>query len=347
MEKITIVLLSTALVAFAGSISTPPDSDSGIHNFATIEDLSNKVQDEEVETPRPFLLEPETTIEVVAPPPLKNAVRTPPVEGERHVVGSETCLCGRSIAKIVGGEDARINDLPWTALLYKRGFFGGRSPYCGGTLINSLYVLTAAHCVDGMSNRSIEVVLKEENLSSTVESKTYTFKVSKIIQHPKYSRRTIDSDIALLRLSSPVELSASGPFVPACVPKNNEQTYEGQNATVAGWGAVKQGGSVSKVLKRVDVPILSNQACNMTKYAGKITDNMLCAGDVEKGGKDSCQGDSGGPLVVDVYKRKMIVGVVSWGYGCAKPNSPGVYSRVANFADWIVSQTSDATYCNE
>jgi len=238
-------------------------------------------------------------------------------------------------------------DLPWTALLYRRGFFGGRSPYCGATLINNLYVLTASHCVDGMSTKSIEVVLKEENTATTTESVSYKFPISKIIMHEKYSRRTIDNDIALLRLDKPLDFSENGPFVPACVIKNSDTDFVGQNATAAGWGATKEGGATSKVLKKVTVPIISNEACNMTRYKGKITPNMLCAGDLEKGGKDSCQGDSGGPLVVDTSKRKMIVGVVSWGYGCAKPNSPGVYTRVSRYTDWILKETADATYCSE
>lgn len=116
---------------------------------------------------------------------------------------------------------------------------------------------------------------------------------------------------------------------------------------VTGWGAVQEQGDTSVTLQEVTVPILSNIDCRKRGYGQtRITDNMLCAG-FEEGKRDSCQGDSGGPLHVlnkdtGFYQ---VVGVVSWGEGCAQKNYPGVYSRVNRYISWIASNTVDACYC--
>ncbi|CAG7647062.1 unnamed protein product [Allacma fusca] len=262
------------------------------------------------------------------------------------------CSCGRPNIgqRIVNGVPVKINELPWTVALFKQNWFGfyGSKPYCGGTLINSRYILTASHCVDGQSAKYLKVRLHEEDLSTTTENtQSYLeIPVEEIIMHPEYNRRTIDNDVALLKLKKEVTLSQDSVFQPVCIPASDGPTFESYNATVAGWGATSAGGSQSTVLRKVDVPIMSNIDCNTkTNYGGKITDNMLCAGYLETGGKDSCQGDSGGPLIVDNDGHNTLVGVVSWGYGCARPKSPGVYARVARFGDWILSNTKGAQWC--
>jgi len=262
------------------------------------------------------------------------------------------CSCGRPNVgqRIVNGIPVKINELPWTVALFKKNWFGiwGSKPYCGGTLINSRYVLTASHCVDGQSARHLKVRLHEEDLTVTNENKESYLEipVEEIIMHADYNRRTIDNDVALLKLKTEVTLSQDGVFQPVCIPASGNPSFESYNATVAGWGTTSSGGSQSSVLRKVDVPIISNYDCNTkTNYGGKITDNMLCAGYLETGGKDSCQGDSGGPLIIDNDGHNTLVGVVSWGYGCAKPKSPGVYARVTRFGDWILSNTKDAQWC--
>ena len=117
---------------------------------------------------------------------------------------------------------------------------------------------------------------------------------------------------------------------PICLPENSQQDYSGQVGQVAGWGVTEEGGNnLAPALREVNVTVLSNTECKLTEYpAQSITESMLCAGERE-GGKDSCQGDSGGPLVLSSPNSSslMLVGVVSWGQGCARPGSPGVYSR--------------------
>ncbi|KAH8252332.1 hypothetical protein KR038_006907, partial [Drosophila bunnanda] len=165
-------------------------------------------------------------------------------------------------------------------------------------------------------------------------------RVSRVLIHPNYSTRNFDSDIALIRFNEPVRLGID--MHPVCLPLASE-SYAGQTAVVTGWGALSEGGPVSDTLQEVEVPILSQQECRESNYGeSKITDNMICAGYVEQGGKDSCQGDSGGPMhVLGSGEAYQLAGIVSWGEGCAKPNAPGVYTRVSNFNQWIEENTRD------
>ncbi|XP_053996820.1 trypsin-1-like [Hylaeus anthracinus] len=249
------------------------------------------------------------------------------------------CKCGltNTDKRIVGGTETQVNEYPWMALMMFRGRF-----YCGGTVINSRYILTAAHCVDRFDPTSMSIVILEHDRNSTTEAETKVFKVDKLIKHSGYSTYNYNNDIALVRLKESIPFK--GKMRPVCLPER-AKTFAGQKGIVTGWGAVSESGSVSQTLQEVMVPILTNTECRATKYpARRITDNMLCAG-YEEGMKDSCQGDSGGPLHVENNKTYNIVGVVSWGEGCAKPGYPGVYSRVNRYLTWIMRNTEDACYC--
>lgn len=115
------------------------------------------------------------------------------------------------------------------------------------------------------------------------------------------------------------------------MPVQSAGTAVGTNARVSGWGATSEGGPGSATLLAVYKPVVSNAACNAA-YNGGITDGMICAG-VPEGGRDACQGDSGGPLTAG----NIVIGIVSWGQGCARPNFFGVYARVAHYRNWIDS----------
>ncbi|XP_037941501.1 trypsin-like [Teleopsis dalmanni] len=250
------------------------------------------------------------------------------------------CNCGtiNKIHRIVGGQETVTHQYPWMAMLLSRGSF-----YCGGTLINDQYVLTAAHCVKGFRKTLITIRLLEHNRRNSSVHKIDR-NVDKIFIHPDYSTRTFDSDIALIRMSEPVEVNDL--LRPVCMP-DPDKSFAGENAVATGWGALSQGGSVSQTLQEVEVPIISQEACRGSKYGPSITDNMLCAG-YDEGGKDACQGDSGGPLhvIVNNTKEHQLAGITSWGEGCAKPNTPGVYTRVNNFNTWIANRTRDACTCH-
>jgi len=252
--------------------------------------------------------------------------------------------------KIVGGQTAFIRDFPWTVALVRKttsGWGGKDRPFCGGTLINNRYVLTASHCVDGQSARDIQVLVNEQDIGTTSEVKTIKLDVQQIIMHHAYSRATIDNDIALILLDKSVDINSPSSFTrPACI-SGSSHDFAGSIATVVGWGAKSQGGSTSDTLQKVDIPVISNQDCrDKTTYGDKITGNMLCAGNINEGGKDSCQGDSGGPLIASHGGRKTLIGIVSWGHGCAQPRSPGVYTRVTRYADWILQNTRQGDWCD-
>uniref|UniRef100_A0A3P8SQA5 Si:dkey-32n7.7 n=1 Tax=Amphiprion percula TaxID=161767 RepID=A0A3P8SQA5_AMPPE len=160
--------------------------------------------------------------------------------------------------------------------------------------------------------------------------------VNKIILHPSYDSDTSDNDIALLRLSSPVQFTDY--IRPVCLAASDSVFNNGTDSWITGWGAVQEGVWLPspETLQEVEVPVVGNRQCNCLNGIGRITDNMICAG-VLAGGKDSCQGDSGGPMVNQQGSVWVQSGVVSFGFGCARPNLPGVYARVSRYQTWINS----------
>jgi trypsin len=185
------------------------------------------------------------------------------------------------------------------------------------------------------------VLLGEHNIGDEEYTRV---DIAEVLDHPDYNSDTLDNDYAILRLANNV--SFTNKVSPACLPAEVSATYAGVLATVTGWGTMKagyggQGGRQPTKLREVDVTVGTNEWCNQ-KYGYGITNNMICASDE---GKDSCQGDSGGPLIAPENGRQALIGVVSWGYGCAK-SRPGVYARVTNKMDWILANTA-GTFSSE
>ncbi|CAK4675413.1 unnamed protein product, partial [Aphanomyces euteiches] len=152
-----------------------------------------------------------------------------------------------------------------------------------------------------------------------------TIKVSKQIVHPKYNSNTNSYDFAIYILASNAKttpVSVSFDTVGASVP-----------VVVRGWGATSEGGSESSALLELTVNSLSNTNCASLLSPYNVDSTMICAGGQK--GKDSCQGDSGGPLTLESSGSEKLVGVVSWGLGCAQANQPGVYSRISAAKDFI------------
>ncbi|KAL3278571.1 hypothetical protein HHI36_016117 [Cryptolaemus montrouzieri] len=268
-----------------------------------------------------------------------------PIQGGGTVINEKPpaycapCTCGilNEKRRIVGGVVTKVNQYPWmVALKFNNRFF------CGGSLINSRYVLTAGHCTIGIAKERLVAVFLEHDRSDTSETQTFTKKVIGIYRHRSYnSGGSYNNDIALLKLEN--DVPAEGNMRPVCLPDVGK-SYSGLIGTVTGWGATAEYGQTSQKLREVSVPILSNDDCRKTKYGNKITANMMCAG-TEMGGKDACQGDSGGPLHVANGTQNMVVGIVSWGEGCAEKDYPGVYTRVNRYITWIKTNTRDACYC--
>ncbi|KAK0152493.1 Cationic trypsin-3 [Merluccius polli] len=220
--------------------------------------------------------------------------------------------------KIVGGYECPKNSVPYQVSLWS-GY-----NFCGGTLLSSQWVLSAAHC---RTKANVEIRLGEHNLWESDGTEQYITS-AEFIRHPDYSSRTQDSDIMLIRLSRPAALNG---FVrPARLPK--ACAAEGTRCRISGWGSLRpsnEGSRFPHELQCLDAPLLSDDSC-FNAYPFQITDNMICAGFLE-GGKDSCQGDSGGPMVCEGELQ----GVVSWGRGCALRKKPGVYTKVCNYVSWI------------
>ncbi|XP_049286361.1 venom protease-like [Anopheles funestus] len=254
-----------------------------------------------------------------------------------------SCRCGErnDASRIVGGQATGVNEFPWMARLSYFNRF-----YCGGMLINDRYVLTAAHCVKGFMWFMIKVTFGEHNRCDDSVRPETRFVLRAIAQ--KFSFLNFDNDIALLRLNDRVPITD---FIrPICLPSDPSNAYVGTNGTATGWGTLKEDGKPSCILQEVEVPVLSNEVCStQTNYtASMITDNMMCAGYLGVGEKDSCQGDSGGPLIAEREdKRYELIGVVSWGNGCARPYYPGVYTRVTRYLDWIRENSKDGCFCSE
>jgi len=264
---------------------------------------------------------------------------------------SGSCKCGlaKRSSKIVGGVNTEVNEYPWQVALVRKGW---RFSYCGGSIITSRWILTAAHCVPSSRKPSnTEILAGEHKQGTSDESDMKRLKISRIVRHWKYDKRTTDYDFALIRLKDPINFADNPHIRPVCLPDSRTNTYTGDDAIVTGWGTTQSGGSSSNTLKEVVVQVLSNAACRATPYGNSITDQMLCAA-VEGGGKDSCQGDSGGPLVtagggdgVTPGQNYDIIGIVSWGSGCALEQYPGVYARVNKQLKWISKHTSGSSTC--
>ena len=232
---------------------------------------------------------------------------------------------------IIGGVPVpNIADAHWQVALVD-GDDNRRSQFCGGTLIAAGWVLTAAHCVDNP-----RVQKDPKRLDVIAETLNYTTggvrsDVDKIFIHPKWGQTgtQYDFDAALLKLKTPVTS-----VQPINVISPTGTLPDGTEVRVTGWGALSEGGPGSAVLMQVNVPVISNAVCNdPASYGGLVSAQMFCAG-LRDGGLDSCQGDSGGPVMSTISGSKEVVGIVSWGFGCARKLKYGVYTRVTTVSQW-------------
>ncbi|XP_067237779.1 trypsin-like isoform X1 [Chanodichthys erythropterus] len=245
-------------------------------------------------------------------------------------------VCGHAPLnnKIVGGQNAAVGSWPWQVSIQSASF-GGH--FCGGSLINKDWVLSAAHCFQSSSLGTIGVYVGLQSQLGSNPNQVYRT-ASQVITHPSYNNATNDNDIAMLQLSSSV--SFSDYINPVCLAAAGSTFAAGTESWVTGWGVLQSGGNqISDILQEVMIPIVSNSDCN-NAYRGGITSNMICAGLLNQGGKDSCQGDSGGPMVFKNGSLWTQSGIVSFGQGCAEPSFPGVYTRVSQYQDWINSYMS-------
>ncbi|XP_066242489.1 transmembrane protease serine 11B-like [Saccopteryx leptura] len=248
---------------------------------------------------------------------------------------TENC-CGRQLVnsiradnRIVNGKKALAGAWPWQASMQWNG-----QHRCGASLISRRWLLSAAHCFE-MRNNSEDWTV---NFGTVVNKPFMTRKVQNIISHENYSIAGIHNDIALVQLAEGVTFSKY--IRKICLPEAKMKLSENDSVVVTGWGTLYMNGPLPHILQEAFVKIINNKVCNAPHaLSGFVTDKMLCAGFMS-GKTDACQNDSGGPLAYpDSRNIWHLVGIVSWGDGCAKENKPGVYTRVTAYRDWIASKT--------
>jgi len=236
--------------------------------------------------------------------------------------------------RIVGGEEAGLKDAPWQVSL--RNFITGNSHFCGGTIIAPSWILTASHCLDGITPIQYEIMAGQHNIRLP-DPHEEVRRVKAGFLHPNYTWNDREYDIGLVKLRN--ELAFTEYIQPIDLYLVPEPT-PGVLCEATGWGVTEQGGMfLASALQKVTVPLISDQTCFDT-FQSLMRDDMLCAGEE---GKDSCSGDSGGPLVCPLGPegQKILTGVTSWGQGCGQPGKPGVYTEVAYFVDWIRQTMED------
>ena len=286
----------------------------------------------------------------------------PAALADEHAGRAASRAASKEYTRIVGGVEAEAAAWPWQAALIEPQGDGFRQ-VCGGSVVHERWVLTAAHCVDGVHPDDIQVLVGTQDLDEGGRR----IDVEAIRMHRRYQDDTLENDIALLELASPARVEEV--VVLPDAERSGEVAEPGVPATAIGWGLLRplrcksgskagahrcrpRGGGdghfvddltgrpvdpsdvLTSRLMQVELPLVGEQTCRKAYPGAKIDARTLCAG-LKKGGKDSCQGDSGGPLVARDGDEWVQVGVVSWGAGCAKPGKYGVYTNVGAFTEWV------------
>ena len=246
--------------------------------------------------------------------------------------GDKKTWDGSATTRIVGGQTAQANSWPWQAHLSVCGKWYGilECNICGGSLINPKWIVSAAHCVP--EDASGTIILGAHQIS---KGGTQRIPVKQFIVHDHWNDpKMFDNDLSLLELMEDAKITDE--VSPICLSHPGTCFDEKTPCVVTGWGLTDERGGFPDDLQEVAVRLISPEVCKTYQgYDPTITENMLCAG-FKDGSMDACAGDSGGPMVCSLPEGGWVLyGVVSWGYGCARPNSPGVYTRMTNMVEFI------------
>lgn len=248
---------------------------------------------------------------------------------------------------IVGGSNAAAP--PFFASLRSDNSPGGQ--WCDGTFISDRVILTAAHCLDVMLVKNLHVAVgATRNLAN--QTTTRRAKVGRVVIHPEYNPKTLKNDIALLFLDQS-ERSKLGAV--KMMPLNSDAglperlgaaltTVAGAVNHISAYGfgnTTSYGFLPAVVLQQAKLKSIPAAICRTAEGLGDLSSSQLCAGFFYAGGVDTCQGDSGGPLVLTQGKKQSLVGLTSFGQGCAQPKNPGVYTRVSSFKPWIEQKINE------
>lgn len=252
---------------------------------------------------------------------------------------SNECDCGWSVTrKVVGGQETTINEFPSMA-----GVFDNREMriFCGATIIHNRYLISAAHCFTQRSlTTGYSVIVGDHDFTITTDTPyTKIYNIQSIMLHENFESNTKRNDIALLLTTTPMEWNNG--VGPACLPFNyNSPSFTGTQVDVPGWGTMSFGGIQTSRLRKVTLDIMRNGECE--KRISNLASSQLCT---FTPGRDTCQYDSGGGVFFRQY-RMYVVGVTSYGFGCAS-TLPSVSTRVSSYLPWIQRNTPGATYCNK
>ncbi|CAH1400679.1 unnamed protein product [Nezara viridula] len=280
-------------------------------------------------------------------------------ENHKHWNNLEHRTCGFSLKnRIIGGRSVRLGKYPWLVRLGKLRSASAhslRNPAanmvfpCGGAILNRLFILTAGHCF--LDPKSLPTTVRAGEFDTSKEIDCHQEFCAPPVQDirikeyytPRYFKpNSMENDIALVLLSKPIEFSEV--VAPICMPtfSLSKSNLTGKSVEVAGWGLTNiYTRKTPTVLHSVTLKVVENTWCKMYKEKhSSFPFNIICAGN--ESGKDSCSGDSGGPLMLPVNEhgtiRYYVVGVVSYGpEACGETNSPGIYTYLAQFEQWILN----------
>ncbi|KAM9243131.1 transmembrane protease serine 9 isoform 2-T2 [Dugong dugon] len=234
--------------------------------------------------------------------------------------------------RIVGGFGAASGEVPWQVSLKE-----GSRHFCGATVVGDRWLLSAAHCFNHTKAEQVRAHLGTASLMG-VGGSPVKVGLKRVVLHPLYHAGTLDFDVAVLELASPLLFNKY--VQPVCLPLAIQKFPVGRKCMISGWGNTQEG-NVTKpdILQKASVGIIDQKTCSIL-YNFSLTDRMICAGFLE-GKVDSCQGDSGGPLACEETPGVFyLAGIVSWGIGCAQVKKPGVYARITRLKGWILETMS-------
>ncbi|XP_017669506.1 PREDICTED: plasma kallikrein-like isoform X3 [Lepidothrix coronata] len=268
------------------------------------------------------------------------------VHGPGRISGYSLRLCKKKAStvcmqhsartiRIVGGTDSSPGEWPWQVSLHVK--LSRQRHLCGGSIISNQWILTAAHCVTSLANPNSWRVYAGILKQSEINEDTPFFRVEEIIVHPQYKYAQAGYDIALMKLAKPMNFTDLQ--LPICLPSKEDTNIFYTDCWVIGWGYRKEKGRVQDILQKAPIPLMSTEECQARYRKRRIGDKVICAG-YDEGGRDACKGDSGGPLSCRHEEVWYLVGITSWGEGCARPWQPGVYTKVAEYSDWILGKTT-------
>ncbi|XP_074671348.1 coagulation factor X-like [Strix aluco] len=249
---------------------------------------------------------------------------------DAHPENEETTEAPSSHPEVTGEAGSLPRVSPWQAVLLADEY---NEWFCGGTILNEYFILSGAHCVQQVENLQVIVGMVDKEKE---EPSRAMHRVEKIISHPKFDKKTFDSDIALLKLEEPITFSED--VVPACLPEEDfikdilmKQTF----GIVSGFGNTFERAKPVKRMKVLQIPYVDRDTCRLALNS-PVTKNMFCAG-YDKDGKDVCQGDGGGPHVTQYNGTYFVTGIISWGEGCGRQGKYGVYTNLSKFLPWVRS----------